>query len=132
MLPQTRICLGEFDAASSPLSLERRRFVRAGIDQPATVCLAERNLGGRCLSLSVGGALIRFATSPVLPRGIVLELSLSTLQPGAATLSARVVEVFGSRVRIAFDPLPQALHRAISTEVLAALRGSRMRGSLPS
>jgi hypothetical protein len=109
---------------SSPLSLERRRFVRAGIDRPALVCLAERNLDGRCLSLSVGGALIKFAGSPVLPRGVQLRLTLASLNQVAATIGARVIEVFGSRVRVAFDPLPKSLHQAISVEVLSALRAS--------
>jgi PilZ domain len=118
---------------SSPLSLERRRFVRAGIDQPAMVCLSERDLGGRCLSLSVGGALIKFPTMPVLPRGVLLRLSLPTLDQLAATIAARVIEIFGSRVRVAFDPLPKAVHQAISVEVLSALRDRpRARSSLLS
>jgi hypothetical protein len=118
VLPDTRICLGD----SSPLNLERRRFVRAGIDQPALVCLSERNLDGRCLSLSVGGALIKLPSTPSLPRGFLLRLSLASFNQVAATIGARVVEVFGSRIRVAFDPLPKALHQAISTEVLSALR----------
>jgi hypothetical protein len=96
--------------------------VRAGIDQPALVCLSERNLDGRCLSLSVGGALIKFTGTPVLPRGVLLRLSLTSLKEVAPTIGARVVEVYGSRVRVAFDPLPRALHQAISVEVLSALR----------
>jgi hypothetical protein len=121
VLPESRICLDEAAAARSAQSLERRRFVRAGVDRPAWIHAQDHDLGGRCLNLSVGGALIKFTVSPILPGGVLLRISLATLDQTPAPIVARVIEVHGFRVRIAFDPLPKALARAISREVLAAL-----------
>jgi hypothetical protein len=122
VLPANRVCLDEVASAGSPQGLDRRRFVRAEVDRPAWIHAQDHDFGGRCLSLSVGGALIKFSVNPSLPGGVLLRISLATLAQVPTPIVARVVEVYRFRVRVAFDPLPKALARAISVEVLSALR----------
>ncbi len=113
---------------SLPPRLERRRFQRWELDRPAQVSAQEQGISARCLDLSVGGALLRLQFETPVPPHVLLYLNLSCLQGKPATILARVVEVSGRKVRVAFDPLPVLVASAIATEI----RGRRHPVTPPS
>lgn len=100
-----------------PNRLERRRFQRWAFDRPAQLSAQEQGVGARCLDLSVGGALLRLQSEVPVPSQVLLYLNLTTLHGAPATILARVVEVSGRKVRVAFDPLPVLVASAIAAEI---------------
>lgn len=102
---------------SIPPRLERRRFQRWAIDRPAQLSAQETGIGARCLDVSVGGALLRLQSEVPVPSNVLLYLTLASLDGEPAAILARVVEVSGRKVRVAFDPLPALVASAIAAEI---------------
>lgn len=103
--------------ASLPRRLERRRFQRWDLDRPARLSALEQGFAARCVDVSVGGALLRLEAETPVPAKVLLYLHLSSLPEGPAVVQARVVEVFGRRVRVSFDPLPAYVATALAAEL---------------
>ncbi|MHB8419011.1 MAG: PilZ domain-containing protein [Myxococcales bacterium] len=97
--------------------LERRRFPRWTLDRAARLASEENGLAARCLDVSAGGALLRVQGGPQVPSRVLLYLFLSSLGAVPAAILARVVEIDGTKVRVAFDPLPAFVARAIEAEI---------------
>ncbi len=103
-----------------PLSdRERRRYPRVDLNLSAFVNIAERSFCARCLSLSAGGALLKLDCSPELPEEFLLHLVMPVLGDLPVPMIARRIEVRGRRVRLAFDPLPGPLAKAVARQLLA-------------
>lgn len=109
---------------SLPPRLERRRFQRWELDRPAQLSAQEQGVGARCLDVSVGGALLRLQSEVSVPSHVLLYLTLSSLDGMPAAILARVVEVSGRKVRVAFDPLPGFVATAIAAEIRGRRRAS--------
>lgn len=104
--------------------LERRRFARADLSLAAWVSVDEQSVGAHCLNLSAGGALLRLDEPRELPETFLLHLVMPALGDLPVPVIARRIEVAGRRVRLAFDPLPAALAKAIATQLLTNGRRS--------
>jgi hypothetical protein len=98
---------------------ERRRYPRVDLNLSAFVNIAERSFCARCLSLSAGGALLMLDVSPELPGEFLLHLVMPVLGDLPVPMIARRIEVNGRRVRLAFDPLPAPLAKAVARQLLA-------------
>ncbi len=98
---------------------ERRRYARVELNLPAFVNVAERSFCARCLSLSAGGAMLKLDSSTDLPEEFLLHLVMPVLGDLPVPIIARRVEVMGRRVRLAFDPLPGPLAKAVARQLLA-------------
>jgi hypothetical protein len=106
-----------------PLSdRERRRYPRVELNLSAFVNVAERSFCARCLSLSAGGALLKLDASLDLPDEFLLHLVMPVLNDLPVPMIARRIEVLGRRVRLAFDPLPGPLAKAVASQLLAKVR----------
>ncbi len=109
----------------APPKLERRRFQRWALERPARFSAHERSATGTVRDISAGGALIQLDRAADVPERVLLYLFLSSIDGAPAAILARVVEVRGRRVRVAFDPLPQFVADAIAAEIRAARRPAR-------
>lgn len=101
---------------------ERRRYPRVDLDLSATVNVHDRPFGARCLSLSAGGALLKLDLCLELPEAFLLHLVMPVLGDLPVPMFARRIEVLGRRVRLAFDPLPGPLAKAVASQLLAKMR----------
>ena len=99
--------------------LERRRYPRIDVNLSASVSVADRSFSARCLSLSAGGARLELEASVGLPECFLLHLVMPVLGDLAVPMIARRVETRGRRVRLAFDPLPGPLAKAVASQLLA-------------
>jgi len=107
-------------ASDSPGSdRERRRYPRIDLNLSAFVNVAERSFSARCLSLSAGGARLKLDANLELPEEFLLHLVLPVLGDLPVPIIARRIEVMGRRVRLAFDPLPGPLAKAVARQLLA-------------
>jgi PilZ domain len=102
--------------------IERRRYPRIDLNLSAYVNVAERSFCARCLSLSAGGALLRLDASLDLPEAFLLHLVMPVLGDLPVPMIARRIEVLSRRVRLAFDPLPGPLAKAVASQLLAKAR----------
>jgi hypothetical protein len=98
---------------------ERRRYPRIDLNLSAFVNVAEHSFAARCLSLSAGGALLKLHACLELPEEFLLHLILPVLGDLPVPMIARRIEVTGRRVRLAFDPLPGPLSKAVASQLLA-------------
>jgi hypothetical protein len=98
---------------------ERRRYPRVDLNLSAYVNVAERSFCARCVSLSAGGALLGLHSSLDLPEEFLLHLVMPVLGDLPVPIIARRIEVRGRRVRLAFDPLPGPLAKAVASQLLA-------------
>jgi hypothetical protein len=113
-----------------PSRLERRRFQRWELDQPARVSAQEQGVSARCLDVSVGGALLRLQTEVPVPSQVLLYITLSSMPEAPVAILSRVVEVTGRKVRVAFDPLPAFVASAIAAEIRGRRRPVSQAGTL--
>jgi hypothetical protein len=100
-------------------NLERRRYPRLDLNLSAFVNIAERSFSARCLSLSAGGARLKLDSTLELPEQFLLHLVMPVLGDLPVPMIARRIEVQGRRVRLAFDPLPGPLAKAVASQLLA-------------
>jgi hypothetical protein len=98
---------------------ERRRYARVDLNLSAFVNIAERSFCARCVNLSAGGALLKLDSNPELPEEFLLHLVMPVLGDLPVPIIARRIEVMGRRVRLAFDPLPGPLAKAVARQLLA-------------
>jgi hypothetical protein len=121
---------GSFEAASSIVrrprlaespsrKLERRRYARMDLSLLASVSVSEQSWSGRCLNLSAGGALLRMDAERQVPETFLLHLVMPALGDLPVPIIARRIEVLGRRVRLAFDPLPPPLAKAVASQLLS-------------
>ncbi|MHB1845216.1 MAG: PilZ domain-containing protein, partial [Deltaproteobacteria bacterium] len=81
-------------------NVERRRFQRWPLAAPAKLAMREREAIGRCLDVSLGGALLEDEAETPLPSQLLLYLTLSTAGATPLAVLARVIEVRRRRVRV--------------------------------
>ncbi len=112
--------------------LERRRFRRWSLDRAARLSSEEAGYAARCLDVSAGGALLRLQARAEIPERVLLYLFLSTLGGVPAVILARVVAVQGTKVRVAFDPLPAFVAQAIEAEIRGTRPARKSPGVLPN
>ncbi|HUB09000.1 MAG TPA: PilZ domain-containing protein [Myxococcales bacterium] len=112
--------------------LERRRFPRWELDRAARVASDEAGLAARCLDVSAGGALLRLQGRAEIPPRVLVYLFLGSLGDVPAVILARVVSVQGAKLRVAFDPLPAFVARALEAEIQGARSARRPSGTLPN
>jgi c-di-GMP-binding flagellar brake protein YcgR len=101
---------------------ERRRFARIDLSLSASVSVSEQSWTARCLNLSAGGALLRLDSERQLPETFLLHLVLPVLGDLPVPIIARRIEVLRCRVRLAFDPLPGPLAKAVASQLLAQVK----------
>lgn len=118
------------DSPSKPT--ERRRFVRMDMSLTASVSVSEQSWHGQCLNLSIGGALLRMESERQLPDTFLLHLVLPIVGDLPVPVIARRIEVLGTRVRLAFDPLPAPLATAVTTQLLSRAKSAKRRQVLPN
>jgi PilZ domain len=118
------------DSPSRPT--ERRRFARVDMNLSASVSVSEQAWHGQCLNLSIGGALLRLEAERQLPDTFLLHLVLPIVGDLPVPVIARRVEVLGTRVRLAFDPLPAPLATAVTSQLLSRVKAAKRRKVLPN
>lgn len=129
--PQRKLSERRLQLADSPArGLERRRFPRLDLLLSACINVDEHAFVARCLNLSAGGALLELERPQQLPATFVLHLRLPILGDMPQPVLARRIELYGLRVRLAFDPLPGPLAKAIASQLLANARPALRHGFL--
>ena len=91
--------------ASGGLRGERRRYQRVAVTLPATVSTAERVLAATLRSISRSGASIELGDPQALPLGARVVLAGDVLR----SCDAKVVEIDGTLIRLAFEPALPAM-----------------------
>jgi hypothetical protein len=119
------------EVSDSP-RLERRRFPRWELDRAARVSSDESGCAARCLDVSAGGALLRLQGQAAVAPRVLIYLFLGSLGGVPAAILARVVSVQGTKLRVAFDPLPAFVAQAIETEVRGRRSMPDPSGALPN
>jgi hypothetical protein len=66
--------------------------------------------------------LLRLDTERQLPETFLLHLVMPALGDMPVPVIARRIEVIGRRVRLAFDPLPGPLAKAVASQLLAQVK----------
>ena len=92
-------------SASSGPRGERRRFQRVAVTLPATMSTAERVLAATLRSISRSGASIELGDTQTVPLGTRVVLAGEALRG----CDAKVVEIDGTLVRLAFEPALPAM-----------------------